>query len=101
MTTHEVEIQKNGTTETVDVDEDVSVLEAVEEAGIEIQHSCRSGSCTSCVARVEEGEIEQPRAMGLDPTQKEEGYALLCVAYPRSDCRIVADVQDELFEIEI
>ncbi len=99
--THEVEIQRNGTTETVEVDGDETVLEAAEDAGIELPNSCRTGSCTSCVARVEEGEVEQTAAMGLDPGQKDDGYALLCVAEPRSDCLIVPDVQDELFEIEV
>lgn len=99
--THEVEIENDGEKHTVEVDADEPILEAAEEAGVELPNSCRSGSCTSCVARVKEGEVEQSAAMGLDPSQKEDGYALLCVASPRSDCRIVADVQDELFEIEV
>lgn len=99
--TYEVEILKDGASETVEVGEDETVLEAAEDAGVELPHSCRSGSCTSCVARVEEGEVEQTAAMGLDPGQKEDGYALLCVTEPRSDLRIVADVQEELFEIGV
>ena len=99
--THEIELRKDDCTETFDAEEDEAILDAAEDAGVEIDHSCRAGSCTSCVARVEEGDVEQKQAMGLDPQQKEDGYALLCVAYPRSDISIVAGVQDELFDLDI
>jgi ferredoxin len=29
--------------------------------------------------------------------QEEDGFALLCIAYPRSDCRIETDAQDDMF----
>ncbi len=99
--THQIELRKNGSTETFDAEEDEPILDAAEDAGVEIDHSCRSGSCTSCVARIREGEVEQKQAMGLDPGQKKDGYALLCVAYPRSDLEIEAGVQDELFDLDI
>lgn len=98
--TYTVEIQRDGSAEEIEVAEDQPILESAEEAGLEIDHSCRTGSCTSCAARVLEGEVEQKQAMGLDPQQKQDGYALLCVAHPRSDLRIKAGVQDELFEID-
>ncbi len=98
---HEIEIQHNGSTKVFTADEDTTLLEAAEEADVDVDYSCRTGSCTSCVARVEEGEVEQKQAMGLDPRQKEDGYALLCVAYPRSDLEVEAGVQDELFDLDI
>lgn len=101
MTEHQVEIEVDGETYSLSVGEDEYVLDAAESEGLDLPYSCRTGSCTSCVARVVEGEVDQSEGIALEPQQMEDGYALLCVAYPRSDCRIVGDVQEELFEIDM
>lgn len=101
MTEHEVEIEVDGETYSLSVGEDEYVLDAAESGGLDLPYSCRTGSCTSCVGRVVEGEVDQSEGIALEPQQKEDGYALLCIAYPRSDCRVVADVQEELFEIDV
>jgi ferredoxin len=100
MSTYTVEIKKNGDEEVVEVSEDEVILDAAEENGLDLPYSCREGACTSCVGRVEEGQVED-EGYALDPHQVEDGYALLCVSYPRSDCEIVADAQSELFDLEL
>lgn len=100
-TTHTVEIVLDGEVTAVDCGADQTILDAAEDAGLELPHSCRGGSCTECVARLEEGDVDQSRAMGIDPMQKDDGYVLPCVATPNADCRLVADVQDELFDVDI
>jgi len=92
-----VTLEHDGETITVGVDEDEYVLDAAEEAGLDLPYSCRQGQCTSCVGTVLDGELDQSEGMALDPMQKDDGFALLCVAYPRSDCRIETDTQDALF----
>lgn len=99
--THTVEIEIDGDVTAVECGADQPILEAAEDAGLELPHSCRGGSCTECVARLEAGDVDQSRAMGIDPMQKDDGYLLPCVATPNEDCRIVADVQDELFDLDI
>tara|TARA_B100000886_G_scaffold208644_1_gene144371 strand:- start:677 stop:844 length:168 start_codon:yes stop_codon:yes gene_type:complete len=42
------------------------------------------------------GSIEQEDAMRLDDGLREEGFAILCVAYPKSDLRVVIDDQVEV-----
>lgn len=71
---------------TIQVPEDKPILEAAEEAGIDLPYQCRMGVCGVCSAlRVEEGEVEQVEGMFLSPSEKDEGYVLTCVAEPRSD----------------
>ena len=73
---------------TIDVAEDKPILEAAEEAGMDLPYQCRMGVCGVCSAlRVEEGETDQVEAMFLSGSEKEE-YVLTCVAKPRSDLKL-------------
>lgn len=88
--TYSVEFVDEG--RTIEVPENKPILEAAEEAGLKPPYQCRMGVCGVCSAMiVEEGEVDQTEGMFLSDSEKEEGYALTCIAKPRSDLQIRTD----------
>ncbi len=90
----------NGASHSFSCRADQTVLAAAEAAGVELPSSCCSGVCTTCAARIQEGSVHQPDAMGVKAELQQEGFALLCVAYPRSDLKLVACQEDALYEAQ-
>ncbi len=92
-----VEIRHQGQTHTITVPEDQTILQAADEAGLKLPKSCESGVCTTCAAQLLEGVVSQENGMGLSPDLQAEGYALLCVAYPRSDLKLETEKEDTVY----
>lgn len=90
----------HGTSHRFSCRSDQTVLAAAEAAGIPLPSSCCSGVCTTCAALIQEGSVHQPDAMGVKPELQQQGFALLCVAYPRSDLKLTAGQEDALYEAQ-
>ncbi len=98
MKTYQVELVNRHNT-VVEVAENQYILDVVEETGLRLPVGCRYGACITCAARLIEGEVDQSRGVALKAAQEVIGYVLLCIAYPRSDCKFEVGVecQDELY----
>lgn len=98
--TFQIKVSLHGAEHSFSCREDQTVLAAAEVAGVPLPSSCCSGVCTTCAAMLRSGTVHQPDAMGVKAELQQQGYALLCVAYPRSDLLILAGQEDALYEAQ-
>jgi ring-1,2-phenylacetyl-CoA epoxidase subunit PaaE len=61
-----------------------TILDAAMRAGADLPFSCRGGVCSTCKARVLEGEVTMTVNYGLAPDEIAHGYVLTCQAHPKS-----------------
>ncbi|WP_456295396.1 hybrid-cluster NAD(P)-dependent oxidoreductase [Vibrio sp. AK197] len=69
-------------------DNQSTLLEQAENAGVAIANSCRAGLCGSCQVRVESGDIEQPDVPAMHGCDEQTVLACCCV--PQSNIEVVS-----------
>lgn len=63
------------------------MLDAALGASLNLPHSCKSGNCGACRARLVHGDVYYPNGppLGLSAAEVADGYVLMCQARARSD----------------
>jgi ferredoxin len=89
----------NRDAQAFEVDSGRVLLETLEDEGVSLPYGCRYGGCVSCAAKLLVGEVDQSEGVALNRRQLADGYVLLCVARPLSDCTLEVGVEshDKLY----
>jgi ferredoxin len=83
---------------TIAVPDDQYILDIAEEAGIRLPSGCKQGDCSSCVAKLVSGEVDQTEQKFLRPAELAAGYTVTCVAYPQADCTLLTHQEQVLYK---
>lgn len=98
--TYSVEIYHRGSTYQLTVPADRAILDVALSEGLDLPYSCNAGVCTTCAAQIVEGTVDQSDAMGLSPDLQQQGFVLLCSAYPRSDLKLETDKEEAVYDLQ-
>lgn len=88
--------QSEGIDQTIQVADDSYILETAEEQGMELPYSCRQGVCSTCTVKKISGEVNQSEGSYLSDDQISQGYVLICISHPKSDCVFETHKEEEV-----
>lgn len=80
-----VTVHVYGKTHTLEMDDQMTILDAANHEGLQAPYSCTIGVCTTCRAKVIQGKVHMLEREGLSDAEVDEGYILTCQSQIRSD----------------
>ncbi|MDG4803476.1 1,2-phenylacetyl-CoA epoxidase subunit PaaE [Micromonospora sp. WMMD980] len=81
----EVTLVLDGRSSSFTMDRDERVLDAALRVRGELPYACKGGVCSTCRARVTDGEVTMARNYALEPDELAAGYVLTCQSSPVTD----------------
>ena len=84
---------------TYEVDHRKPLLDSLRDQGVDLPYGCKYGGCITCAAKLTDGRVNQAPQVALNNRQITDGYVILCVARPLSDCTLEIGVEshDKLY----
>ena len=81
------------------VDTRKPLLDSLRTQGVDLPYGCKYGGCITCAAKLLLGKVNQKSQVALNNRQINEGYVILCVARPLTDCTFDIGVEshDKLY----
>lgn len=79
------QISLNNKTQTIQISENQTILEAARNAGMMPPFSCQSDVCGACRARLTKGDIHMRSTMALEDAEIEKGVILTCQSVATSN----------------
>jgi phthalate 4,5-dioxygenase reductase subunit len=79
---HDFEVEIASTGQMVGVGHDETILDALRDAGLEVDSSCESGTCGTCQTRYLEGDVAHEDFVLMD--DERETHLMICVSRARS-----------------
>ncbi len=67
-----------------------SILDAALKHGADLPYACKGGVCSTCRAKLVEGEVEMEVNYALEKDEVERGYILTCQSHPKTE-KVVVD----------
>jgi ring-1,2-phenylacetyl-CoA epoxidase subunit PaaE len=86
----DVTILLDGRASTLRMSRDERVLDAALKVRSELPYACKGGVCSTCRARVVEGEVRMARNYALEADEVAAGYVLTCQSSPET-AKLVVD----------
>ena len=80
----------DGKRREVPVAEGEAILDAALRSGVDLPFACKGGMCSTCRAKLVEGNAEMEVNYSLEPWELKAGFILTCQAHPTTD-RVVVD----------
>lgn len=68
----------------------MSVLDAANEAAADAPYSCKGGVCSTCKAKIIEGEVEMDANYALEEDEVAAGYILSCQSHPTTKKLVIS-----------
>ena len=92
-------IIRNRENKTFKVSDRKPLLQELRNQGVDLPYGCEYGGCITCAAKLITGEVDQRSQVALNNRQINNGYVVLCVARPKTDCEIEIGVEshDKLY----
>lgn len=80
----EVTVELDGEVSTIIWHKEKNLIDAMIDEDVDAPYSCKGGVCSSCLCKLEEGEVQLADNFVLTDSDIEEGLILACISRPKS-----------------